>query len=186
MPGKPHLEVKVFQCFKDVGGADAWVGPYWDGNSQWWTGWHQPGPAGLAGLNAWSWPNDNWVLIGYERWTYSKKYPHERLIEAYYQDPNPSTLAADAERAPPAGHWHMVYDRHGRLQSSTWDQEHLVEPRNQYLKGQGPADKGKGKGKGPADKGKGKGLVDDKGKGKSKGKVLGKKGKKGKKGKNKP
>ena len=60
MPFKPHLDLKILQCYHDVGGADAWLGDYWDVCSQWYTGWHQPGHTGLQGLIEWTWPSDNW------------------------------------------------------------------------------------------------------------------------------
>ena len=169
MPG-PHLELKLMQCYEDTGGADAWLTGHWDRVSQWWTGWHLPGPAGRAGLSFWSWPNPDWVLIGFERWDYFSKFPHSRLMEALYQHPNPSTLAWEAGELIPEGHWHIVYNRQGHLQTRTWDPNPLVEPQNLYLKGHAT---GKGKGKGPGDEGKGKGPG-------VKGKGKGKKGKQGK------
>jgi len=74
MPG-PHLDMKLMQCWPDVGGVDCWIGDYWDPNrsTQWWTGWHLPGPSGIEGLRSWSWPNPGWVLIGYELWGHYKK-----------------------------------------------------------------------------------------------------------------
>ena len=182
MPG-PHLQLNLMQCFADVGGVDAWLSGHWDEGSQWWTGWHLPGPAYATGGMVWSWPNPDWVLIGFERWDYFKNYPHTRLMEAMYQDPNPSTaraseLAEDPNFLIPEGHWHVTYRRSGQQQSCTWVPEALVEPENLYLKGnnsngKGQGQKGKGKGK-VQDKGKGKGEVEGKGKGKNG------KGKKGK------
>ena len=137
----------------------------------------------------WSWPNPDWLLIGFERWDYFKKFPHSRLMEAMYQHPSPSTLAEwRAGDLIPVGHWHVIYDRSGLQQSSTWVPNALEEPRNLYLKGQdngkgkgkGPGGEGKGKGpadkvkgKGPVDKGKGKGKGTDKGKGRGKGRGKG-------------
>ena len=150
MPG-PHLELKLMQCYADVGGADGWLSGHWDQGSQWWTGWHLPGPAGPAGLRAWSWPNDQWVLIGFERWDSFRKFPHTRLREAYYQFPNPSTLAA---WQAPVGHYHIRYHRNGRQEFSRWDPNPLDDPHHLYLKG-GDNGKGKGKGKVLGEKGKG-------------------------------
>ena len=103
MPG-PHLELKLMQCYADVGGADGWLSGHWDQGSQWWTGWHLPGPAGPAGLRAWSWPNDQWVLIGFERWDSFRKFPHTRLREAYYQFPNPIHPCSMASSCRPLPH----------------------------------------------------------------------------------
>ena len=91
MPGA-HLELKLMQCFADVGGTDAWLSGFWGGGSQWWTGWHLPGPPGPTGHLQWSWPNPDWLLIGFERWEYVRNYPHSRLMEAMHQDPNPSMV----------------------------------------------------------------------------------------------
>ena len=182
MPG-PHLHLHLMQCYQDVGGVDAWLAGHWNENSQWYTGWHLPGPAYATGGMAWSWPNANWILIGFERWDYFRKYPHTRLMEAMYQHPNPSTareyeLAEDPNFLIPVGHWHVTYRRSGQQQSCTWLPNALEEPQHLYLKGQ-VQDKGTGKGQEGKGKGKGKGKVQDKGKGK--GQVLGKgKGKNGK------
>ena len=125
-------------------------------------------PAGAPGLMQWSWPNPDWLLIGFERWEYFRNYPHSRLMEAMYQDPNPSMVTHSmlaewpAGDLIPVGHWHVIYDRSGRQRSSTWVPNALEEPRDLYLKGH---THGKGKGKGPGDEGKGKGPA-DKGKGK--------------------
>ena len=165
MPGA-HLELKLMQCYPDVGGTVAWLSGFWDGGSQWWTGWHLPGPA-----MQWSWPNPDWRLIGFERWQHFKRYPHHRLMEGMYQEPNPSMQAEwQAGDLIPVGHWHVTYHSNGQQLSATWDPNPLEEPRNLYLKGR---DHGKGKGKGPADEGKGKGSA-DKGKGKGKDKNKGK------------
>ena len=80
----------LMQCSAEVGGIDAWQSSgcgFWDMGSQWWTGWHLPGPAGAPGLMQWSWPNPDWLLIGFERWEYFKNYPHSRRMEATYQHP---------------------------------------------------------------------------------------------------
>ena len=181
MPG-PHLQLHLMQCFPDVGGIDGWLTGNWDETSQWYTGWHLPGPAySTAGIQ-WSWPDPNWILIGHERWEYFRNYPHSRLMEGLYQDPHPSTVRADlVEEDPnvliPQGHWHVTYHRNGRQQSCTWHPDALEEPQHLYLKGQV---QGKGTGKGQEGKGKckGKGKVQDKGKGKGKnGKGKGGKGK---------
>ena len=175
MPGA-HLDLKLMQCYPDVGGADAWLGGNWTpAGSQWWTGWHLPGPldtirpAGPPGTIQWSWPNPHWVLIGFERWEYFRRFPHSRLMEARYQDPNPSTLAVAPE---PEGHWHVTYGRNGLEQSCRWVPNPLEEPGHLYLKGDTGKGKGKGgtKGKGPGDKGKGKGKGGAKGEGNNQGK----------------
>ena len=100
------------QCFDDVGGVDCWMGGFWEEPkgrqpTQWWTGWHCPGASGLKGLKGWTWPNEGWTLIGYEKWGYSQR-PNRRdvLLEALYMDPNPSTFA---QPGPPEGHWHMRF-----------------------------------------------------------------------------
>ena len=156
MPFKPHLDLKILQCNHDVGGADAWLGGYWDARSQWYTGWHQPGHTGLQGLIEWTWPSDNWSLIGFERWEFCRR--GDILVEAYYNDPN------------------------GERKSSRWSPGALWEE-ELYLKGgiTGPkGGKGKGKGQGSSlpkgGKGKGKGQGSslpkggkDSGKGKAKG-----------------
>ena len=64
----PHIEVYLMQTLSDVGGCECWMGSYWEGNQQWWVGWHSPNA-----LEAWVWPTDNWILIGYERWYQSKR-----------------------------------------------------------------------------------------------------------------
>ena len=115
MPFKPHLNLKILQCYHDVGSADAWLGGYWDARSQWYTGWHQPGNIGLQGLREWTWPCDDWSLIGYERWEYRRR--GDILVEAYYNDPNPSTSRF---APPPTGHWHMKFFPNGERRSSRW------------------------------------------------------------------
>ena len=112
MPG-PHVELKIVQCFLDVGGCDAWQGGYWDQGGQWWTGWHLAGPSGLPGLMEWSWPNPGWDLIGYERWEHFRK--GDRLIEALYCDPNPSTTRYPGA---PHGHWHVWFHPNGQRMRS--------------------------------------------------------------------
>ena len=161
--------MQLMQCYQDVGGVDAWLSGHWDPVCQWYTGWHQPGPAHApAGRMDWSWPNPNWILIGFERWDYFRKFPHTRLMEAMYQHPNPSTareteLEDDPDFLIPEGHWHVTYGRNGHQHSCTWVPEPLEEPEHHYLKGQ--EGKGKGqKGKGKNGKGKGKGK-NGKGKG---------------------
>ena len=175
MPGA-HLDLKIMQCWSDVGGCDCWVGGFWDDltATQWWSGWHLPGPAGLAGLNAWSWPNPHWTLIGYELWAYYRK--GNRKIEAMYQHPNPGTTPAGQVLAQPSGHWHYTYHPNGTLNSSAWipralDDNHL------YLKGgvtgnpKGGTKGGKGQGGPKGGEGGPKG-----GKGQGKGKKGGPKG----------
>ena len=174
MPFKPHLDLKIMQCYHDVGGADAWLGGFWDDRSQWFTGWHQSGARGLQGLTDWAWPSDNWSLIGYERWEHRRR--GDMLVEAYYVDPNPSTLR---DAGPPTGHWHVRFFPNGEWRSSHWCPEALVQGTD-YLKGGVTGPKGghtdrPGKGKGPHNtlrKGKGKGLGKTlhQGKGKGKGK----------------
>ena len=178
MPG-PHLHLNLMQCFADVGGVDAWLAGHWNENSQWYTGWHLPGAAYATGGMDWSWPNPNWIFIGFERWDYFRNYPHTRLMEAMYQHPNPSTareteLAEDPDFLTPVGHWHVTYHRNGQQRSCAWVPNALEEPQYLYLKGTGKGQEGKGKGQGKGqDKGKGKGK-NGKGKG---GKGKGGKGK---------
>ena len=133
------------QVFDDVGGCDAWLSGYWEdgpnGSSQWWTGWHLPGAAGLAGLQAWQWPNPNWILIGYERWGYFRK--GDRLLEACYATPNPSTTQPPLRE--PDGHWHMAWHPNGSLRTSGWSDQVLVDD-HPYLKGGHTGPKGTGKG----------------------------------------
>ena len=159
------------QCWEDVGGCDAWMGGFFDPNSstQWWTGWHLPGPAGLEGLRGWTWPNPDWILIGYELWGSYKK--GDRLIEACYACPNPSTMPADQDLQQPSGHWHVTFRPSGFVKASNWKAD-ILEEGHFYLKGStspkggafpkggGKASpkggsKGKGKGKGTISKGKG-------------------------------
>ena len=112
MPPKPHLDLKLMQCFPDVGGCDAWLSGFWEANpvpNQWFTGWHLPGPAGLDGLRNWRWPDPSWTLIGYEWWAYFKR--GERLLEAYYVHPYPSM---SRQAHVPNGHWHMWWDDQGQ------------------------------------------------------------------------
>ena len=162
MPG-PHLDMKLMQCWPDVGGCDCWVGGYWDpeAKTQWWTGWHLPGPAGLAGLRNWTWPNPKWTLIGYELWASYKK--GDRLIEAYYAYPNPSTTpSTQQQQVQPSGHWHVAYHPNGAAKSSWWSDDTLVDE-HCYLKGSSSPKGGRGgkgrKGKGKGHKGKGKGKL---------------------------
>ena len=114
---------------------------------------------------AWSWPNDNWILIGFERWDYFRKYPHTRQMEGMYQDPNFLT---------PVGHWHVTYHGNGQQRSCTWLPNALEEPQHLYLKGMGKGQEdegqegeGKGQGNGKGKNGKGKGGKGKGGKGKA-------------------
>ena len=131
------------QVFDDVGGCDAWLSGYWEdgpnGSSQWWTGWHLPGAAGLAGLQAWQWPNPNWILIGYERWGYFRK--GDRLLEACYAIPNPSTTRPPLRE--PSGHWHMTWHPNGSLRTQRRENQVLVDD-HPYLKGGHTGPKGAG------------------------------------------
>ena len=75
-----HLTLNLMQCYPDVGGVDCWLGGYWEPSGmQWWTGWHLPGPLDTIrpnpGVLEWSWPNPHWVLIGFERWEYFRRFP---------------------------------------------------------------------------------------------------------------
>ena len=161
-----NLDIKFMQCWDDVGGCDCWVGGFWDPNTatQWWSGWHLPGPAGLAGLSGWSWPNPQWTLIGYELWAYFKK--GDRLIEAFYSCPNPSTTPATQQQQEPSGHWHITLHPNGTVKTSEWSADLLVDE-HLYPKGTSPP-KGAGKGnKSKCKDGKeGKGQGGKKGKGK--------------------
>ena len=68
MPGF-HLELKIMKTG--------------DPNQQWWVG----SPRNLPN---WAWPSDDdWVLIGYERW-YQPRRGDPKLLEAFYASPNPS------------------------------------------------------------------------------------------------
>ena len=84
MPG-PHLDLSIYQCFEDVGGVDIWLAQWWDGDGQWYVGWHLNGPSGVLALTHWSWPNPSWRLIGWEWWSYNPTH----LLESWYQFPNP-------------------------------------------------------------------------------------------------
>ena len=170
MPG-PHVDLKLMQCFPDVGGVDAWYGGFWQDRCQWFTGYHQPGAKGLAGLIEWSCPAPNWDLIGYELWESRRK--GDTLIEAYYNDPNPSTTAAGKYRQS-TGHWHMRFWPNGDERDRQWFPNALEEDLG-YLKGGITGTKGggitKGKGMAKGNKGMAKGNVfpksgKDKGKGK--------------------
>jgi len=172
MPG-PHLELKMMQCYDDVGGCDAWIGSWWNPTHQWWVGYHS-----TRALNSWRWPSQEWTLIGHEKW-YQPHIGNPKLREAFYVHPNPS-MTPPHLLTPPNGHWHVRYSTRGNETLCQWTPLPLTEdaPDRLYLKGgptgpkgnfhcKGAADKGKGKGK-AADTGKGKG-----GKGKSKGKNKG-------------
>ena len=161
MPGA-HLDMKLMQVFDDVGGVDAWLGGYWSKEewlghhqagavapNQWWTGWHQPGEPGLEGLQQWSWPSPNWKLIGYEHWAYFKK--GDKLLEALYVHPNPSTRPNVLVPVAPNGYYHIKFNPAGDTLSSEWVDGELEE-NHPYLKGgfTGPKGAGKGKAKGHA------------------------------------
>ena len=154
MPG-PHLEIKMMQTFADVGGCDAWIGSWWTPTHQWWVGYHS-----TRALNAWQWPSQDWVLIGYEKW-YQPFAGTPRLREAFYATPNPS-MTPPYLLTPPDGHWHVCYSLSGNETWRQWVGTVLTEDANnqQYLKGGPTGPKGgfHGKGKGKAaDTGKGKG-----------------------------
>ena len=179
MPG-PHLDMKLMQSWPAVGGCDFWLGGYWSPKRQWWTGWHTS-----RDYQHWEWPSADWVLIGYELWD-----EDGQLVEAMYVSPNPSTTSGTA---PPNGHVHLKWNRHGQQLFCRWSDEILVDD-HPYLKGgrfgpkgtgksltlkgndvspkgQGKTAKGKGKDTGPKGKGQGKisegpGAKDGKGKGK--------------------
>ena len=181
MPG-PHLDLMVMQCFQDVGGVDIWRGSFWEQNSQWWIGWHMPnGSTGLAALDAfWQDPNGaEWQLIGHEKWLYTRR-GGAKLVEAYYNNPNPST-GQPWEGA--IGHHHLALGRNGR-----WINKWVPTPIGDhpiYLKGgvTSPKGKGDGNGKNTAPKGgkaKGKWQPKGKGQGKDQGKGTGKNTGKGK------
>ena len=78
----------------------------------------------------WRWPSDRWTLIGYERWGYSKK-KGDRLLEAYYVSPNPSTTHSPE---PPNGHYHIVDAPNGDASRSWWYDD-LLEDDHSFLKG---------------------------------------------------
>ena len=104
MPGA-HIDMKLMQCWADVGGCDLWQGSYWEGRHQGWIGWHHPN-----NIRGWSWPSDDWVLIGYERW-YQRPKGDAKLLEAFYATTNPSV-----HRPPcpaPNGYWHICYNHTG-------------------------------------------------------------------------
>ena len=139
-----------------MGGCDAWLSSYWYAANedwpgvpnQWFVGCHmleQPGVApGLGGLMSWQWPHDDWRLIGYERWGYFKKNDPERLLEAVYVTPNPSTTSQDTA---PNGHWHVFYNNAGIQTFCQWYPELLTDVPG-YIKGGSTGRKGAGKGKG--------------------------------------
>jgi hypothetical protein len=154
MPGQ-HLDIKIMQCFRDVGWCDAWLGSYWGPNQQWFIGWHSP-----RALRDWSWPSQEWTLIGYELWQYPRR-GEPKLREALYATPNPS-MTPPHLLTPPNGHWHVRYSLRGRCCQRMWVATPPTEDEHLYLKGGGTGPKGKGKGQGK-DQGKG-----NKGKGEGK------------------
>ena len=93
MPG-PHIEMKLMQCFADVGGCDLWQGSCWEGCHQWWIGWHHPN-----NIMGWSWPSDYWVLIEV-REVVPTAEGDPRLLEAFY-------LGASATM--PCSQWLLAY-----------------------------------------------------------------------------
>jgi len=166
MPG-PHLDIKIMQCFRDVGGCDAWLGSYWGPNQQWFIGWQSP-----RALRDWSWPSQEWTFIGYELWQYPRR-GEPKLPEALYATPNPSTTPPHL-LTPPNGHWHVRYSLRFRCQRM-WVATPLTEDEHLDLKGGGTGPKGKGKGKGDGKNvGKGKGESKNGGKGEGEGKNGGK------------
>ena len=108
MPG-PHLDAFTMQTYGDVGGIDIWIISYYQGNAQWWVGWHS-----LAPFHGWHLSEDHqWFLIGYELW-YTPLTGIPYLSEAHYNDPNPSTTPW-GEDLTPQGHWIVQCNFHGKL-----------------------------------------------------------------------
>ena len=132
------------QTFSDFGGCDCWIGSYWEGDQQWWVGWHSPNH-----LHDWAWPSDEWLLIGHERW-YCPHRGEPKVLEAFYATPNPSIQVPPLP--PPDGHWHIVWSHRGHRKWQQWIDSPLVEDENLYLKGGRTGPKGnfhtKGKGQG--------------------------------------
>ena len=126
MPG-PHLELKLMKTFEDVGGCDIWMGSFWAPRQQWWVGWHTP-----KDIDHWTWPSDEWLLIGWERW-YQPINGKSKLLEAYYNTPNPSTTLPPC--SAPDGHWHMTWSHRGNLTWSAWHEGPLLDDSPHYLKG---------------------------------------------------
>ena len=122
-------------------------------------GWHTP-----KSLNDWTWPDDQWTLLGYKRW-YQPIMGQSKLLEAFYNTPNPSTTLPPCP--PPNGHWHMTWSHKGNATWSEWHDAALVEETQLYLKGCRTGPKGEFQTNG-------KGKFHTKGKIKAKGKTTGK------------
>jgi len=122
--GGPHM---FMQTFSDVGGCDCWIGSYWEGNHQWWVGWHSPN-----NVHDWAWPSDEWVRIGYARW-YCSHRGKPKVLEAFYAIPNPRSRRLPCHRH--MRHWHIVWDQCGHRKWQQWIDSPLVEEENLYLKG---------------------------------------------------
>ena len=126
MPG-PDIEMKLMQTLSDVQGCDCWLGNYWEGNQQWWVGWHSP-----HNLHDWAWPSHEWLLFGYERWYFPRR-GEPKVLEAFYATPNPSVQVPPLPL--PDGHWHIAGSHNGHLKWQQLIDSPLVEDENLYLKG---------------------------------------------------
>ena len=128
MPG-PRIEMKLMRCFADAGGCDLWQGSCLEGCHQWWIGWQHPNT-----LKHWSWPSDDWVLIGCERW---HQRPRGALSSSRPFYANPTPLAHRPPCPAPSGYWHVCYSHSGRQTWQQWVGTPLVEDDEDqlYLKG---------------------------------------------------
>ena len=134
MPG-PHLEMKFYTSFEDVGGCDCWISSFYtEEDGEWWCGWHMDGRPGIEGLQTWEWPNGTWLPIGYERWA---KGPDGKdwVVEAFYAIPNPSTVPPADRPTYTRGHWHVWFGEDGH---PIWSRRSSIPLRSEellYLKG---------------------------------------------------
>ena len=126
MPG-PHLEFKLMRTFEDVGGCDIWMGSFWAPRQQWWVGWRTP-----KDIDHWTWPSDEWFVIGWDRWC-QKHVCQLKLLEAYYNTPNHSSTSPPCPN--PDGQWHMTWSHKGNLTWNAWHEGPLLDESPHYLKG---------------------------------------------------
>ena len=118
MPG-PHIAAFIMQCWPDVDGADVWLSSWYTANHQWWEGWHTTPPF----RNWHSGQDGQWFLIGYEKWC--RGALGERMREAYYQEPNPST-SQRGEDLTPVGHWYVRYNARGDRTDTSYNGQPLT------------------------------------------------------------
>ena len=79
MPGG-CLDAYYMQCDPDVGGTDLWQSSFYDGDDQWWVGFHTLKPFDEFHLSQ----EHDWSLIGWQLWHYNGE---GSLQEAYYNHP---------------------------------------------------------------------------------------------------